>query len=40
MNVSLSDTDSASAQQKVMLSTSATRIYTDPRTFGKIILVK
>ena len=40
MNVSLSDTDSAATQQKVMLSTSATRIYTDPRTFGKIILVK
>jgi GH18 family chitinase len=40
MNVSLSDTDSAGTQQKVMLSTSATRIYTDPRTFGKIILVK
>lgn len=40
MNVSLSDTDSASTQQKVMLSTSATRIYTDPRTFGKIVLVK
>jgi GH18 family chitinase len=40
MNISPSDTDDAAEGQKVMLSTSATRTYADPRTFGKITLVK
>ncbi|MCZ2126592.1 MAG: hypothetical protein LC099_02330 [Anaerolineales bacterium] len=40
MNVSPSDTDNVSEGQKVMLSTSPTRTYADPRTFGKITLVK
>ncbi len=40
MNVSASDTDNAAQGQKVMLSTSAIRTYADPRTFGKIRLVK
>ncbi len=40
MNISPSDTDSAGQGQKVMLSTSAIRTYADPRTFGKITLVK
>jgi hypothetical protein len=39
MNISPSDADSAQGQ-KVMLSTSAVRTYADPKTFGKIILVK
>jgi chitinase len=40
MNISPSDTDNAGQGQKVMLSTSAIRTYADPRTFGKITLVK
>lgn len=40
MNVSPSDADSETEGQKVMLSTSRTRTYADPRTFGKITLVK
>lgn len=40
MNVSLSDADSVAQGQKVILSTSAIRTYADPRTFGKITLVK
>ncbi len=40
MNISPSDTDKESEGQKVMLSTSPTRTYKDPRTFGKITLVK
>ncbi len=40
MNISASDTDKESEGQKVMLSTSPTRTYKDPRTFGKITLVK
>ncbi|HEX9332443.1 MAG TPA: sugar-binding protein, partial [Anaerolineales bacterium] len=40
MNISPSDTDDAVEGQKVMLSTSAIRTYADPRTFGKITLVK
>jgi chitinase len=40
MNISLSDADDAAQGQKVMLSTSAIRTYADPRTFGKITLVK
>lgn len=40
MNISPSDTDSAGEGQKVMLSTSSIRTYADPRTFGKITLVK
>lgn len=39
MNISPSDADSAQGQ-KVMLSTSSIRTYADPKTFGKIILVK
>ncbi len=40
MNISPSDADSAGEGQKVMLSTSSIRTYADPRTFGKITLVK
>jgi hypothetical protein len=40
MNISPSDTDNAGQGQKVMLSTSAIRTYADPRTFGKVTLVK
>jgi chitinase len=40
MNISPSDTDNAGQGQKVMLSTSSIRTYADPRTFGKITLVK
>ncbi len=40
MNISPSDTDAATEGQKAMLSTSAIRTYADPRTFGKITLVK
>jgi len=40
MNISPSDADTASQGQKVMLSTSPIRTYADPRTFGKITLVK
>ena len=38
MNVSLSDADSESTGQKAMLSTSSTRTYADPTTFGAITL--
>jgi hypothetical protein len=40
MNISPSDADDAAQGQKVMLSTSAIRTYADPKTFGKITLVK
>jgi hypothetical protein len=40
MNISPSDTDLAGQGQKVMLSTSSIRTYADPKTFGKITLVK
>jgi GH18 family chitinase len=40
MNISPSDADSQADGQKVMMSTSSTRTYADPRTFGKITLVK
>ncbi len=40
MNISPSDTDNAGQGQKVMLSTSSIRTYADPKTFGKITLVK
>jgi GH18 family chitinase len=40
MNVSLSDADDSSLGQKAMLSTSSTRTYADPTTFGAITLVK
>ena len=40
MNISLSDADDASLGQKAMLSTSSTRTYADPTTFGAITLVK
>jgi hypothetical protein len=40
MNISLSDSDSATGGQEAMLSTSSIRTYADPRTFGKITLVK
>ncbi|MFT3896074.1 MAG: sugar-binding protein [Anaerolineales bacterium] len=40
MNISPSDTDLAGQGQKVMLSTSPIRTYADPKTFGKITLVK
>jgi GH18 family chitinase len=40
MNISPSDSDSAGAGQEVMLSTSKIRTYADPRTFGKITLLK
>jgi GH18 family chitinase len=40
MNISPSDTDNEGQGQKVMLSTSAIRTYADPKTFGKITLVK
>jgi|GEM_PF-276095 len=39
MNVSLSDADDASLGQKAMLSTSTTRTYADPTTFGAITLI-
>ncbi len=38
MNVSLSDADSTNMGQKAMLSTSPTRTYADPTTFGAITL--
>jgi len=38
MNINPSDSDGVG--QEVMMSTSPTRTLTDPRTFGKIILVK
>jgi chitinase len=40
MNISPSDTDNAGQGQKAMLSTSSVRTYADPKTFGKITLVK
>ena len=40
MNISPSDTDNPGQGQKVMLSTSKIRTYADPKTFGKITLVK
>ena len=40
MNVSLSDADDPNQGQKAMLSTSSTRTYADPTTFGAITLVK
>jgi hypothetical protein len=40
MNISPSDADNEGQGQKVMLSTSAIRTYADPKTFGKITLVK
>jgi len=40
MNISPSDADDTGQGQKVMLSTSKIRTYADPRTFGKISLVK
>jgi hypothetical protein len=40
MNISLSDADDSSLGQKAMLSTSSTRTYADPTTFGAITLVK
>ncbi len=40
LNVSLSDADDPSLGQKAMLSTSSTRTYADPTTFGAITLVK
>jgi GH18 family chitinase len=40
MNVSLSDADDPSLGQEAMLSTSSTRTYADPTTFGAITLVK
>jgi hypothetical protein len=40
MNISPSDTDTVGGSQETMLSTSNIRTYADPRTFGKITLVK
>ena len=40
MNVSLSDADDPNIGQKSMLSTSSTRTYADPTTFGEITLIK
>ena len=40
MNISPSDTDNEGQGQKVMLSTSVIRTYADPKTFGKITLIK
>lgn len=40
MNISPSDSDRAGSSQEAMLSTSSIRTYADPRTFGKITLVK
>ncbi|MGE5123664.1 MAG: glycosyl hydrolase family 18 protein [Acidobacteriaceae bacterium] len=40
MNISPSDADVVGQGQQVMLSTSMIRTYADPRTFGKITLVK
>lgn len=40
MNVSPSDSDTPGGSQETMLSTSNIRTYADPRTFGKITLVK
>jgi GH18 family chitinase len=40
MNISPSDSDSATGGQEAMLSTSPIRTYADPRTFGRITLVK
>jgi GH18 family chitinase len=39
MNVSLSDADDPNIGQKSILSTSSTRTYADPTTFGEITLV-
>ena len=39
MNVSLSDADDPNIGQKAMLSTSSTRTYADPTTFGEITLI-
>lgn len=38
MNINPSDSDGI--EQEIMMSTSTTRTLTDPRTFGKIVLVK
>lgn len=40
MNISPSDSDTPGGSQETMLSTSNIRTYADPRTFGKITLVK
>jgi len=40
MNISPSDADTVGGSQETMLSTSNIRTYADPRTFGKITLVK
>lgn len=40
MNISPSDSDTLGGSQETMLSTSIIRTYADPRTFGKITLVK
>ena len=40
MNISPSDADAVTQGQKVMLSTSPIRTYANPKTFGKITLVK
>jgi len=40
MNISPSDSDTPGGSQESMLSTSNIRTYADPRTFGKIKLVK
>lgn len=40
MNISPSDADTLGGSQESMLSTSSIRTYADPRTFGKITLVK
>ncbi|PKN95631.1 MAG: hypothetical protein CVU45_00540 [Chloroflexi bacterium HGW-Chloroflexi-7] len=40
MNISPSDSDTIGGSQETMLSTSSIRTYADPRTFGKITLVK
>jgi len=40
MNISPSDTDTVGGSQESMLSTSSIRTYADPKTFGKITLVK
>nr|BAF02568.1 chitinase [uncultured bacterium] len=40
MNISPSDSDTSGGSQETMLSTSSIRTYADPRTFGKITLVK
>lgn len=40
MNISPSDTDTVGGSQETMLSTSSIRTYADPKTFGKITLMK